>query len=149
MLHPGDQAPQFTLTDLHGTPHHLPRGPILLAFYKISCPVCQLTLPFLNRLADSALQILAISQDDAASTLRFHTRFNVTLPTLLDPEEENYPASNAFGITHVPTLFLIEPDGIISQVSEGFSKADLESIALRAQVPLFRQDEAVPVWKAG
>ena len=68
----------------------------------------------------------------------------MTLTTLFDREEEGYPASNAFGITHVPSLFLVEPDGTISIASEGFVKADLESIAQRAALPIFRADESVP-----
>jgi len=153
MLSEGSPAPPFTLNDLSGAPHSLTdllsQGPILLAFYKISCPVCQLTLPFLDRLPSSTLQIVAVSQDDAASTRRFQAKFGVSMPTLLDREEDGYPVSNAFGIAHVPTLFLIEPDSSISLVSEGFIKADLETIGARAGVPLFRQDEKVPAWKAG
>ena len=152
MLTTGSPAPPFTLKDLEGVPHSLTEilsaGPVLLAFYKISCPVCQLTLPFLNRISSGSLQIVAVSQDDPAATRRFQAKFGV-LPTLLDPEEEGYPVSNTFGITHVPTLFLVEPGGAISQVTEGFVKSDLESIGARAGVPPFRQDETVPAWKAG
>jgi peroxiredoxin len=153
MLSPGSQSPQFTLYDLNGAPHSLTTllstGPVLLAIYKISCPVCQLTLPFLNRIAHGQLQIIAISQDDPASTRRFQTKFGVSLPTLLDREEEGYQVSNAFGIAHVPSLFLIEPDGTISLASEGFIRSDLESIGARAGIQPFRQDETVPAWKAG
>ncbi|HTB12694.1 MAG TPA: redoxin domain-containing protein [Bryobacteraceae bacterium] len=153
MLSVNSKAPQFTLNDLDGVSHSLAailqRGPVLLILYKISCPVCQLTLPFLNRIANGGLQIVAISQDDAASTRRFQSKFGVNLPTLLDREEESYPVSNAFGITHVPSLFLVESDGTISFVSEGFIKKDLESLAERAGLPVFRQEETVPAWKAG
>ena len=152
MLTKGSKALQFTLKDLEGAPHSLKEilssGPVLLALYKISCPVCQLTLPYLSCIAAGALQIVAVSQDDTAATRKFQARFGV-LPTLLDREEEGYPVSNAFGITHVPSLFLIEPDGTISLASEGFVKSDLESIGARAGLPLFRQDETVPAWKAG
>ncbi len=152
MVTTGSKAPQFTLKDLDGAPHSLTEilaaGPVLLALYKISCPVCQLTLPFLTRIAGGALQVVAISQDDAAATRKFQSKFGV-LPTVLDREEEGYPVSNAFGITHVPTLFLIEPGGTISQVTEGFVKSDLESLGARAGIPIFRQDETVPAWKAG
>lgn len=152
MLTTGSTAPQFTLNDLEGSPHSLAQvltnGPVLLVLYKISCPTCQLTLPFLSRIASGALQILAISQDDAAATRKFQARFGA-LPTLLDREEEGYPVSNAFGIDHVPSLFLIEPDGIISLATEGFVKAELESIGARAGLPPFHQDETVPLWKAG
>ena len=153
MLSPGSKAPQFTLNDLNATPYSLAdllsRGPVLLVLYKISCPICQLTLPFLDRIAVGNFQIVAISQDDAAGTRRFQTKFAVSMPTLLDREEEGYPVSNAFGITHVPSLFLIEPDGTISLASEGFVKIDLESIGQRTDVLLFRQDEKVPAWKPG
>jgi peroxiredoxin len=149
----GSKAPQFTLKDVDGVLHKLAEilssGPVLLALYKISCPTCQFTLPFLDRLRNSSLQIVAISQDEASATRRFQTRFGVSMLTLLDREEDHYPVSNAFGITHVPALFLIEPDGIISFATEGFLKTDLEAIGARAGVPLFRADEAVPAWKAG
>jgi thiol-disulfide isomerase/thioredoxin len=94
MLTTGSTAPPFTLKDLDGVPHSLTEilsaGPVLLAFYKISCPVCQLALPFLARIASGSLQIFAVSQDDPASTRRFQAKFGV-LPTLLDREEEGCP----------------------------------------------------------
>ncbi len=57
--------------------------------------------------------------------------------------------SNAFGITNVPSLFLVEPDGVISLASQGFVKRDLEALGKRAGVEVFRQGEKVPEWKAG
>jgi peroxiredoxin len=153
MLSSGSIAPGFTLEDLDGTPHSLggllQNGPVLLVFYKISCPVCQMTLPCLDRIAQGSLQIVAISQDDASATRRFQARFGGHMLTLLDRSQDIYPASNAFRISHVPSLFLIEPDRTISQVIEGFVKEELESIALRAGMPIFRAEEAVPAWKAG
>ena len=75
----GVDAGQRSLEDI------LAGGPTLLAFYKISCPVCQLTAPYLERLAaNSALQVIGISQDDAGATREFIERFGVTFPTLLD-----------------------------------------------------------------
>ncbi len=153
MLSAGSKAPRFTLHDLNGSPHALAdlvsKGPVLLAIFKISCPVCQMTMPFLERVGSGTLPIVAISQDDEAATQRFQTRFRITIPTLFDREEDGYPASNAFGITHVPSLFLVEMDGTISLASEGFVKADLQAIGARAGVPPFRAEEAVPAWKAG
>ena len=75
---------------------------MLLAFFKISCPVCQLTAPYLERLAvrnERAVQVIGISQDDAGATRGFANRFGLTFPTLLDSSEDEYPASNAYGIT--------------------------------------------------
>jgi len=37
----------------------------VLAFFKIDCPTCQLTFPYLQRMADRGQRrIVAISQDD-------------------------------------------------------------------------------------
>jgi peroxiredoxin len=128
----------------------LAKGPALLAFYKISCPVCQLAAPYLERLtAGSSPRIVGISQDDAAATQGFNQRFGVTFPTLLDSSKAGYPASNAYGITNVPTLFVVEPDGQIAKVIAGFSKRDLEELGARAGVQTFRAEENVPEWKAG
>jgi peroxiredoxin len=93
--------------------------------------------------------VVAISQDSERATRQFHKTYGVSLATLLDREEDRYPASNSFGIQFVPTTFLVEPDGVISAVAEGFRKADLESIGLRAGIITFRATENVPAWKAG
>ncbi|HLH40606.1 MAG TPA: TlpA disulfide reductase family protein [Bryobacteraceae bacterium] len=152
MIAAGSVAPEFTLDRMGGGRQSLKeilkRGPVLLAFYKISCPVCQLTLPFLDRIAAGSLPVIAISQDDENGTAKFQERFKVALPTLLDRERDHYPASNAFGISHVPSLFLIEKDGRVSLAVDGFSKRDLEALGARAGVAPFR-GENVPEWKAG
>ena len=153
MLSAGVRAPNFFLTSLSGRQESiselLGKAPILLAFYKAGCPVCQMTLPYLERLSGSSLPVIAVSQDDAAGTERFRQRFELTIPALLDREEDGYPASNALGITNVPSLFLIEPDGAISMAGSGFRKADLEALGQRAGVSIFRPEEKVPEWKAG
>ena len=126
-------------------------GPVVLAFFKISCPTCQLAFPFLERLhvAGTGLQFAGVSQDEAASTAKFAKRFGVTFPILLDPAADGYRASNAYGLTHVPAVFVVEPDGAISHSWTGYSKADFEKLALRAGAPVFRPQENVPAWKAG
>ncbi len=153
MLASGAKAPSTRLGDLSGQEHQLreilARGPVLLALYKISCPVCQMTLPYLERISKGSLQVIAISQDDQRGTGSFQRRCGLTMSTLLDREEDGYPASNLFGISHVPSLFLVEPDGVISLASEGFVKRDLEAIGKRAGIQPFRPDEKVPEWKGG
>ena len=52
----GHVAPGFTLKSLDGKEYELTKllekGPVVAAFFKISCPVCQFTLPYLQRLAE-------------------------------------------------------------------------------------------------
>jgi len=155
LLAAGAMAPEFELAGVDGVRQSLSdlltRGPVLVAMYKIGCPTCQLTLPFLERIhvGGGALQIVGVSQDNELGTRRFQSSLKLTLPSLLDREEDGYRVSNAFGIARVPTLFLIEPDGVISMAVEGFAKTEIESIGQRAGVQPFRRDEHVPEWKAG
>jgi peroxiredoxin len=124
-------------------------GPVLLAFYKASCPVCQLTLPFLERLRGGPLQIYTVSQDGAGAAREFDAAYELTIPAVVDNHATGYAASNAFDITHVPTLFLVEPGGEISWVSSGFMKKELEALAARAGRPIFRAGESVPEAQPG
>ena len=161
-LESGTLVPNFTLKTLTGTPLQLSallgKGPVALVFFKISCPVCQFTFPFLHRmhqrLAHTSSSIVAVSQDDARDTKEFCLEQGVNFPMLLD--DPGYPVSNAYGLTNVPTIFLIGPDGKITLEFMGFDKAGLEKItavlesyAKQPSQPLFRPDEVVPAYKPG
>lgn len=126
------------------------KGPALLAFFKVNCPVCQLTLPFLERIgASGRLPVYAVSQNDARDTRDFQRRFGVSLPSLLDSEEGGFVVSNAFGISSVPTLFLIETEGLVGRVVEGWNKSEIERLGELAGVKPFGPTDSVPEWKAG
>ena len=158
----GHAAPGFTLKSLDGKEFALgkllEKGPVVVAFFKISCPVCQFTVPYLQRLAEryagDSATVIGVSQDDVRGTKEFNREYGVTFPTLLDAP--GYPVSNAYGLTMVPTIFLIEPDGKVKVSCMGFDKGDLEKIAgelsLRRRIaaaPLFRPDEVIPAQKPG
>ncbi|HEX2710684.1 MAG TPA: TlpA disulfide reductase family protein [Candidatus Acidoferrales bacterium] len=158
----GHRAPDFALNGTNGRPFSLAealrRGPVVATFFKITCPVCQFTLPFLERLykayGDDRASFVGISQDDARDTKEFCAEFGVTIPTLLD--EDGYPVSNQYGLTNVPTVFLIAPDGKVQVSSVGFWKDDLEKISVelgrylrRTPVAVFLRDEVVPDYKPG
>jgi peroxiredoxin len=158
----GHTAPRFSLKSLDEKEYSLDsllsRGPAVVAFFKVSCPVCQFTFPFLQRIAErfagKNISVIAISQDDAHSTKEFNRKYGVTFPTLLDAN--GYAASNAYGLTNVPTIFLIAPDGKVKVSFTGFDKAELEKIAGEfaqhqkiAFSPLFLSSEVVPAYKPG
>jgi peroxiredoxin len=152
MLEAGTKAPDFELLDLGGnrlTLTEIAAGqPLTLVFFKIACPTCQYTLPFLERMYGGEGMYL-ISQDDAESTRAFHQEFRITIPTLLDDEDAGYPVSNAYQISHVPSLFLIEPDGRVSQSFMGFDKRGMEQLGERLGAEPFRPGEYVVEWKPG
>jgi len=143
MLSAGSQVPAFE--SISGL---FENGPVLLAFFKVSCPTCQLAFPFLERLSKGSLQVIGISQDTAELTKMFAERYGVTFDLMLDAAASGYPLSNAFGITNVPSLFLIERDGTISRAGQGFHKAEREELGRRAGVEVFR-GEKVPAFKPG
>jgi len=160
----GNPAPAFSLKGLDGKDVSLGKlleqGPVVGAFFKISCPVCQFTFPYLERLhkryGGDGVTFLGISQDDSPSTKDFAREFGITFSMVLDEKQKGYPASNAYGLTSVPTIFLIEPDGVVKISCMGFDKRDLESIAAtlaeRKKIPpaaLFRPEESVPAHKPG
>ena len=156
MLAAGAQAPDIRLPDLDGQARTLTDllkdGPVLLAFFKISCPTCQLTFPFLQRLGNSqgsgAPRLIAVSQDEALATREFQDRFGLSMATLLDVPR-SWPASNAYQITTVPSLFLVEADGKISMASEGFNKLVLEKLGERFHVAPFNEEDLVPALRPG
>jgi peroxiredoxin len=159
----GNKAPDFSLQDSNGKSYSLSalldKGPVVAAFYKVSCPVCQFTFPFLERLHKrygKTATFLGISQDDAKATKKFADQYGITFPMALDESAKHYPASNAYGLTNVPTVFLIEPDGSIQIVCNGFNRKNLEAIAASladrqhiAPAALFHPDERIPEQKPG
>jgi peroxiredoxin len=154
LLSIGSIVPNVSLPHLKGGDVRLPDltsgAPALLAFFKVSCPVCQLTLPFLDRIHTAgALPVYAISQNDPEDTREFNRDFRISLPTLLDDERAGFIVSNAFGISTVPTTFLVEPGGAISHVLEGWRKKEIEALGRRAGTVVIRPGDDVPEWKAG
>ncbi len=158
----GNTAPGFSLKSLDNKEYSLrtlmERGPVVAAFFKTSCPVCQFTFPFLERLykryGGDGVTFLGISQDNARQTKDFAKEYGVTFPLL--PDEDGYLVSNAYGLTSVPTIFLIDTDATVKVSCMGFDKKDLENIAAdlaeRKKIslaPLFRPDEVVPANKPG
>ncbi len=158
----GQKAPEFTLKALDGKDYSLDRllsdGPVVVTFFKISCPVCQFTFPFLERLhrqfSGRGARIIGISQDSARDTREFNQEYGAKFLTLLD--EDSYPVSNSYGLTNVPTILLIERDRSIKVSCVGFGKSELERIAAHLasaknlpKDPFFRSDEIVPAYKPG
>jgi peroxiredoxin len=154
MLSKGGKAPNFSLLNADGAESTLEsvlsKGRVLLAFFKISCPTCQLALPFIERLYQSGqIAVVGISQDDAADTKEFSDRFGLTFPMLLDSPKAKYPASNAFKITNVPSLFLVSEGRVIDWTLQGFSRRALEELGAELHAPVFRIGDQVPELKPG
>jgi len=159
----GSTAPEISLPILGGGTFKLSearkQGPVALAFFKISCPVCQMAFPFFERLYQAYrgknVRVIGISQDSAADTAGFAKQFEITFPLALD-DTKKYPASNAYGLTNVPTLFLVAPGGKIEISSVAWSRDDLQKVSDHfaavtgaAKRELVHASDNVPAYKPG
>lgn len=163
-LEAGIHAPEMKLAFLDGQKfsleNALKHGPVVAAFFKVNCPVCQFAFPYLEKMfraygQSGKLTLVGVSQNDAADTRKFNREYGITFPTLLD-ERSKYPVSNAYGLTNVPTVFLISTDGEIEASSVGWSKQDTEQLNQKlaqingkTAVKLFAPGERVPDYKPG
>ncbi|MFI5113573.1 MAG: TlpA family protein disulfide reductase [Terriglobales bacterium] len=159
----GTKAPEIPLAGVDGKTFSLQtalkQGPVLAAFFKVSCPICQYTFPYLERLhkayGNQKITIVGISQNDHRDTAAFLKEYGVTFPTLLD-DPNGYAVSNAYGLTNVPTWFLIGQDGEIEISSVGWVKQEVEDLNRKlaeaqqsALRPLFQPGEDVSDFRAG
>jgi peroxiredoxin len=159
----GTSAPDFTLPTMKGEQFSLKealaRGPVLAAFFKISCPVCQFAFPFLDRIhrayGSRNITIVGISQNEEKDTAVFIKEYGVSFPVLLD-DTSTYSVSNAYGLTNVPSIFWIAQDGEIEISSVGWLRKEIDEINQKAaeitgkgSQPVFRPGEQVPEFRAG
>ncbi len=163
-LEAGSRSADFQLPALDNQHYSLAEtlnnGPVLAAFFKSSCPVCQMTFPYLERFhrhfRDTKAQVWAVSQDENGDSRDFAKDYGLTMPVLLDDVDNNYPVSNAYGLTHVPSIFLIGQNGEVLHSSVGLVRKDLLQIARKLEtltgrkgfVPFTDADD-VPEWQSG
>ncbi len=161
-LEPGKTAPQIALASASGEPFSLEaaleRGPVLAAFFKVSCPTCQYTFPYLERIFQAypreKVTVLGVSQNERPDTVAFAQKFGITFPLCLD-DTHSYPVSNQYGLTNVPSMFLISPAGKIEVTSIGWVRTDIDDLSKRlaeaAGVPpakIFQRGEDVSEYMA-
>jgi peroxiredoxin len=162
-LSTGTSAPDFTLPAIDGKPFSLReallRGPVVVAFFKISCPVCQFAFPYLERIYKSYgkqnFTVVGISQNESKDTAAFIREYGISFSVLLD-DPKHYRVSNAYGLTNVPSIFWIAQDEEIEISSVGWVRNDIAEIGRKAAEtsgegvkPVFRPDEDVPDFRPG
>jgi peroxiredoxin len=159
----GISAPDFTLQTMDGKQFSLRdalvRGPVVAAFFKVSCPVCQYAFPYLERIykahGGKNVTIVGVSQNEKKDTAAFAREYGVTFPILLD-DTNAYPVSNAYGLTNVPSIFWIAQDGEIEISSVGWDRKEIEQINRKAgeanggaAEAVFHAGEVVADFRAG
>lgn len=163
VLQAGTVAPDFSLPDAQGHGHSLSNlrsvGLLGLTFFKVSCPTCQSSLHFINRLASKrtdTVRVWTVSQGPPGHTKHFNKEFEIRLPQLFDSEETGFPVSEAYGIDMVPATFLIDESRRIKYVSVYWGRAEfvtmpsaLASTAGLSKLKLFEPDAYVDEFRLG
>ncbi len=153
----GSRAPDFSLRDADGSEFQLysalASGPVLLTFFKTSCSTCDYALPYLDRFhaeLNGSGTAVAVSQDTPADAERFNLEHGYATRQVFDTEETGFAVSDAYGLTNVPTVFLVGTDGVIKHTMVSWSKVDVEELAgkLGLKSP-FLAGEDVLVYRPG
>ena len=149
----GTSAPLFELKTPDGRSLRLSeafqRGTVVLVFYKASCPTCQFTFPFIQKIystfaSSAGWTLWGISQDDVDETMDFARQHGITFELLID--EYPYAVSSAYGLHNVPAIFMVERGGTITLSEFGFSKSALNRVA---GFPFFTPNDGLPATRPG
>lgn len=148
---PGDRAPTFILPDIttgEDVSNPWSEGTAVLAFFKVSCPVCQMAAPKVQALADGGLRVTAIGEDPPPALTTFAERYGQHVPTVSEPRP--YRVSDAYGITTVPTLVLVDGDGVVRDKVVGWDRAKWNALATAAGgPPVSKEGDGLPSFRPG
>ena len=156
----GKNAPPVDLAGLDGKRYNLQMaassaGAVVLVFFKVSCPTCQYTLPFVERLHQryQSANIWGVSQDDVGATQNFVQQYKLSFPVLLD---DGLGATVKYDLSTVPSIFLVDRNLSVKMASDGFVRNDLEELSRELAVvtnqpvkPFFQAADDVPALKPG
>lgn len=145
-LSSGQPAPAIDLPDLPvdggSTSLASLRGKVVyLDFWASWCGPCRLSLPRLNslrnELGDRGFEVFAVNVDEfEEDALQFLQEFPVDYPVVWDNAGHS---PQTYGILGMPTAFIIDRQGVVREVHQGFRKSDTEKI--RAKVLELLEEE--------
>jgi len=134
----GKPAPEFTLADLKGTKRALSahKGKIvLLDFWATWCGPCRREMPIVakmhERYASKGLVVYGVNcSETSAKAQGFVDKYGYKFPILLD---KNGDVQSKYGITAIPTMFIVDKSGKVSaHMIGGRSEDDLVAALKKA-----------------
>ena len=116
----GQPLPDFSIQAFDGNYYSrvtLAGKPVLLVFWNTWCSNCLRELPQVNRLAEKfapkGLEILAVNtaiNDSETKARVYREKYGYKFPIAFD---HHFEMGKAFGIQGVPTVFLVDAQGIV------------------------------------
>lgn len=136
----GDVAPNFKASSLDGSKtvdiKQLEGKVVFVDFWASWCAPCLKSLPEFEKLQSSFANrddvvVLAINLDeDPKSAAKFINKLNVTYDILADSSGE-IPA--AFGVSAMPSSYIIDKSGVIQYVHKGYKSGDVDKIRMKIE----------------
>jgi peroxiredoxin len=160
---PGAKAPDFDLPLEGGGYQELrdivhPGGGIVV-FFKTECETSVMLLSHIGPLA-RALEaedrlFLAVAQNEASEVAALRKERGLAFPIAL--ERPPYSASTAYGVSTVPTMFVIDGARVIAERVEGFLKSEVlalgaaveQALALGDVPPVLDRPDELPELRPG
>lgn len=150
MLRSGDRAPSFSLLDTAGNSVEDPwnDGSVLLVFFKVTCPVCKMVAPKVKALAGAGMRVVAVGEDPPPALVRYAQEQDQPVLTLSEPPP--YEVSTAFGVSAVPSLFLVDDDGVVVDSVGAWDREGWNRLSQRAGGPPVSQPgDGLPPFRPG
>ena len=152
MLNAGDKAPSFTLQAVDGgqaVTDPWTEGPVVLSFFKVSCPVCRMVAPMLTKLTEGGVRVIGVGQDPPEVIATFNEAEGQRATALSEPAP--YEVSESFGLEAVPSIFLIGADGEIQRAIAGWNRDTWNEMAAAAGMsePLSTPDDGLRPFRPG
>lgn len=115
---------------------------VYVDFWASWCPPCKASFPWMQQLSErfaaDGLRVVAVNLDrQRTAAERFIDELEPSFDIVMDPEAS---LARAFGITTMPTSFLVTPDGTRLLKHSGFRLSD--RAALEAQIRQALADHA-------
>jgi thiol-disulfide isomerase/thioredoxin len=137
MDHVGMPAPAWTgIEPTGGAPASLIslRGRVVVIdFWATWCGPCRDVAPELSalqaRYGAQGLSVVGITTDTAEAAMTYKERVEMRYPVEIDPRGET---SRAYGVSALPTLFVVDKRGVVRDVGVGFEPS--QSVRLEALV---------------
>lgn len=121
----GDDAPDVVFVTLDGTKYELAklRGKVvLLDFWAVWCTPCVAEMPHIKKMYDQVgsneqFFMIGISLDwDKKMLQKYLDKEKILWPQVFDSDNKEGTVADLYGVTGIPALFLIGPDGKIDAI---------------------------------